>query len=374
MMNPVWHAAEQFVSGGQILAVDPFGNGNINDTYLVRVQGGDFDRFVLQRINTYVFTRPELIIANLRTCIDHVQQRIQLASETAARRWEMPDLLATSTGEDFYLDADEAFWRAISFIDHTRTLDTVQNQTHALEVGYALGTFHDLLSDLSTESLHDTLPGFHIIPQYLDQYDRVRTGVESTNHSPEVRYCDSMIQARREWSSVLEDAHARGKLQLRNIHGDPKVDNILICDRSGQAVGMIDLDTVKPGLIQYDLGDCLRSSCNPLGEMTDDYENVRFEIDLAEPILEGYLDRAESFLTPNDYATIYPAARVLIFEMGLRFFQDYLAGNVYFKVEHPEHNLQRAIVQFKLLESLEAQQGAMQALIRSLLPSSPSPR
>jgi Ser/Thr protein kinase RdoA (MazF antagonist) len=183
-----------------------------------------------------------------------------------------------------------------------------------------------------------------------------------------------MIEARRAWAGVLEDAKARGELQVRNIHGDPKVDNILISDRSGRAVGMVDLDTVKPGLIQYDLGDCLRSSCNPLGETTDDYDEVRFEIDLAEPILEGYLDRADSFLTPNDYAAIYPAARVMIFEMGLRFFQDYLAGNVYFKVEHPEHNLERAVVQFKLLESLEAQQAAMQTMIKSLLPSSPSPR
>jgi Ser/Thr protein kinase RdoA (MazF antagonist) len=373
-MSSAWAAAEQFAAKGHILAVDPFGDGNINDTYLVQVRGGDVERFVLQRINTYVFPHPKRIIANLRTCIDHVEQRVQLASESAPPRWEMPDLLATRRGEEFYLDADESFWRAISFIDGARTFDTIQDQSHAREVGSALGFFHSLLSDLSTDRLDDTLPGFHIMPEYLAAYDRVRDRLSDRDSGPEGRYCAAMIEARRAWAGVLEDAKARGELQARNIHGDPKVDNILISNKSGRAVGMVDLDTVKPGLIQYDLGDCLRSSCNPLGETTDDFDDVRFEIDLAEPILEGYLDQAGSFLIPNDYAAIYPAARVMIFEMGLRFFQDYLAGNVYFKVEHSEHNLERAVVQFKLLESLEAQQGVMQTLIKSLLPSSLSPR
>jgi hypothetical protein len=129
---------------------------------------------------------------------------------------------------------------------------------------------------------------------------------------------------------------------------------------------MVDLDTVKPGLVHYDIGDCLRSGCNPLGEETGDWEAVRFEPELCRAMLTGYLSLAQDFLTENDYAYLYDAIRLLTFELGLRFFTDYLAGNVYFKARHPEHNLVRALVQFKLTEKIESQAATIGAIIRDL--------
>ncbi|MEO1342419.1 MAG: aminoglycoside phosphotransferase, partial [Cyanobacteria bacterium J06635_13] len=126
------------------------------------------------------------------------------------------------------------------------------------------------------------------------------------------------------------------------------------------------LDTVKPGLIHYDIGDCLRSGCNPLGEETADWEQVKFAPDLAQAILTGYLAVARDFLTKNDYLYIYDSIRLLAFELGLRFFTDYLAGNVYFKADHAEHNLARALVQFKLTESIEQQSETIQQIINGV--------
>ena len=131
-------------------------------------------------------------------------------------------------------------------------------------------------------------------------------------------------------------------------------------------MGLVDLDTVKPGLVHYDIGDCLRSGANPLGEETADWQGVRFETDLGRAILAGYLSMARDFLAEPDYAYLYDAIRLIAFELGLRFFTDYLAGNVYFKARHPEHNLARALVQFKLTESIEAQETAIAAIIRDL--------
>ena len=155
---------------------------------------------------------------------------------------------------------------------------------------------------------------------------------------------------------------------MRTIHGDPKINNIMISEETGKAVSIIDLDTVKPGLIHYDIGDCLRSSCNPLGEDTLDFDDVQFDTNLARSILDGYLSVAHQILTENDYNHIYDAIRLIAFEMGLRFFQDYLAGNVYFKVKHPEHNLNRALVQFKLTESIEAQESTIRQIITDYKP------
>ena len=164
---------------------------------------------------------------------------------------------------------------------------------------------------------------------------------------------------------MLENAKAAGELQLRPIHGDPKVNNIML-DRQGRAVSLIDLDTVKPGLVHYDIGDCLRSGCNRLGEETKDWRQVSFDIELAQAMLAGYLSLASDFLTEQDYQYLYDAIRLIAFELGLRFFTDYLAGDVYFKVQHPAHNLDRALVQFQLTASIEAQADELKALIASL--------
>ena len=205
------------------------------------------------------------------------------------------------------------------------------NPQHAREAGYALGRFQSLISDLEPMKMFDTLEGFHITPQYLDKYDQVKGQALRLGESPEICYCQEMIEMRRVWTSVLEDAKDRGNLQTRIIHGDPKINNFMISDQTGQAVSVIDLDTVKPGLVHYDIGDCLRSSCNPLGEETTDFERVRFDIDLAKSILEGYISVADEFLTENDYAYIFDAIRLIPFELGLRFFTDYAAGNIYFQ-------------------------------------------
>ncbi|HAX76424.1 MAG TPA: aminoglycoside phosphotransferase, partial [Cyanobacteria bacterium UBA11372] len=165
---------------------------------------------------------------------------------------------------------------------------------------------------------------------------------------------------------ILENAKTEGKLPLRLMHGDPKINNVMFDTATGKAVSVVDLDTVKPGLVHYDIGDCLRSGCNPAGEETADWQSVRFDTDLAQGILQGYLSVAKAFLTENDYAYIYDAIRLIAFELGLRFFADHLAGNVYFKVKYAEHNLARALVQFKLTESIESQEITIRRIIEDM--------
>jgi Ser/Thr protein kinase RdoA (MazF antagonist) len=273
----------------------------------------------------------------------------------------------TRDGEDFYIDSNGFFWRALSFINHSQSYDTVLSKQHAREAGYALGRFQHLVSDLDIHKMHDTLEGFHITPQYLEKYDAIMAGFPRQDNSPEVEYCHQTIRARRSWATVLEDGKNRGELQMRVIHGDPKINNFMISDETGEAVSVVDLDTVKPGLVHYDIGDCLRSSCNPLGEETTDYDKVHFDIKLASLILDGYFSVADQFLNKADYDYIYDCIRLIPFELGLRFFTDYLAGDIYFKVRHDRHNLERALVQFKLTESIEARRDDIMDIVASPL-------
>ncbi|MEO1395456.1 MAG: aminoglycoside phosphotransferase family protein [Cyanobacteria bacterium J06634_5] len=363
---------------GHISSVEPLGNGNINSTFLVTTSDAasqhsgqhSGQRFVLQRINTQVFTQPEQVIQNMVLLNEHLSQQSEKAQKSLDhRRWETPQVLPTTQGKNFWKDEQGHYWRAITFVEEAQVFDTVNSCAHAREVGYGLAMFHSLISTLSAERLADTLKGFHITPQYLAHYQQVRQQVrqqaELSAPTAAVRYCLNFIEQRQAWAHVLEKAKAAGHLQLRPIHGDPKVNNMML-GADGKAVSLIDLDTIKPGLVHYDIGDCLRSGCNPLGEETEDWQAVVFDTDLAKAMLEGYLSLAKDFLTEQDYDYLYDAIRLIAFELGLRFFTDHLAGNVYFKVTHPAHNLHRALVQFKLTESIENQADTLKAIIENL--------
>lgn len=368
-MSNLFAVAERFTPQGRVIDVRSFGSGNINDTFLVTLdtQGNAKveKHFVLQRINTHVFRRPDLVMSNMRTSTEHIYRRLQQVGHSTGRRWEVPLVLPAQDGQDHWLDIDGSFWRAISFIEGAKSFDTIRDIGHAGEVGYALGMFHLLLSDLPPDRLADTLEGFHITPRYLLSYDEVLAKCSAVE-SPELNYCLRFVSARSAWAHVLEKARSEGKLLLRPIHGDPKVNNILMDTAAMQAVSIVDLDTVKPGLVHYDIGDCLRSGCNPLGEETGEWETVHFEADLCRAILRGYLSTAREFLMENDFDYLFDSVRLIAFELGLRFFTDHLEGDVYFKAKRPGHNLARALVQFRLTESIEAQETAIRNIIRKI--------
>jgi len=356
--------AEAFHGEGCVSAIDPLGSGNVNDTYLVNSAGG---LSVLQRINTAVFQRPELVMHNLHQLSLHMQRKLQQGHPAlGSRRWEHPQLICTRSGDQTWHCCEAGgFWRSLSFIPQADTVDVIAGAPQARELGSGLGVFHSLISDLPVDALADPLEGFHITPLYLEAYRRAMAAAPPPTDDAS-RFCMAFIRDREALAPLLEEAKGRGELPLRPIHGDPKINNVMLDRSNGRAVALIDLDTVKPGLVHYDIGDCLRSCCNPLGEETTDLNGVVFDLPLAAAILEGYLAEAGALLTAQEVALLPDAARLISFELGLRFFTDHLNGNVYFKARHPQHNLQRALVQFRLTASIEAQMEPLRQLVRRL--------
>lgn len=372
--SPLGPIALQFAHGASVANIQPFGNGNINDTFLVHLTQADRtedlpneQKFILQRINTEVFRQPQWVMENMKIVTEHIYHKLQ-ASESV-HPWTTPRVILTESGADHYEDENGSFWRAISFIDNAEAIDRIEDQAHAIEVGFALGMFHGLVSDIPAHKLRDTLPGFHITPNYLAQYHQVLLSA-TLRQTPEIDRCLQWVSDRAKFVPILEEAKQSGLLSLRIMHGDPKVNNVMIDSTTQKAISMVDLDTVKPGLIHYDIGDCLRSGCNPLGEEVKDWEQVFFDVDRCEGILQGYLPQMKAILTAVDYDFIYDAVRLITFELGLRFLTDHLAGNHYFKVTYPEHNLHRAMVQFQLMESLEQQENNLRKLIEAHKPIS----
>lgn len=355
-------AAERFGARDQSADIRRFGAGNVNDTFLVASGSCRNKRFILQRINGRVFNMPGWIMQNLRVLSAHVWQRLADISPVG-RRWEMPRLLPAKDLKDYWIDPEGGFWRAMSFIEDSESFESVAGLDHATEVGFAVGFFHTLVSDLAPWTLKDTLEGFHVTPLYLRRYQGVLEGGR-VPASTDTAYCIDFIDRRRELVYVLEGAKADGRLPLRIIHGDPKVSNVLIDTGTELAVSIVNLDTVKPGLVHYDIGDGLRSCCNPAGEEAVNPGEVRFEPELCRAFLQGYFGAAKDFLTGADREFVYDSIRLIAFELGLRFFTDFLEGDVYFSVKDRMQNLRRALVQFRLTESIELQAGVLQTVIR----------
>lgn len=348
--------------------IEQLGKGHINDSFLLQICKGLYaGRYVLQRINRRVFPEPGKIMANLRVLADHFD-RYGVDRETGGLETIRP--LPALDGNDYAVDREQSCWRVINFVEDTIGCERIPLQRRAGEMGRALGLFHRITSNLDTSLFLDSLPGFHVTPLYLARYDRLmEKQIGAAGSSAEI-YCGKVIAERREFVEVLEDAAKRGLIRTQVVHGDPKVDNILFDSQSGRAVALVDLDTVKPGLLHYDIGDCLRSSCNPVDEV-DNVQDVVFDLEICREVLQGYFGEMGSLLTENDIDYIFPAIRLITFELGLRFFSDHMSGDVYFKTTRPDHNLQRAMVQFVLLESLEGMESVIRETITELRSYSP---
>jgi len=348
MNNSPHFIAEQFFT--PVSELTPLGNGLINDTFWVKAES---TQFVLQRINRTVFPKPLHIMDNLLMLNEHLEK-----NQEKSVKLKIPALLKTLNNDHFYFDEHCDCWRALAFIENSESLDRLVDLGQAQQVGFALGHFHYLLSDLEPSSLHDTLPGFHIAPDYLRHYQTILT-ITVLQSEPDSLYCADFIARNQHLTENLETAKAQGLLTLRVIHGDPKLNNFLFDRVSKKIISLIDLDTIKPGLVHYDIGDCLRSCCHKP-------ETNEFNMALCEAILESYLSEAGAFFSASDYDYLYTAIQLLPFELGLRFYTDFLEGNRYFKVTDPKQNLNRALAQFRLCESIIAQELAIKSLIKQL--------
>ena len=340
--------AEQFAGHGTTPQITPLGNGLINDTYLVICAG---KRFVLQGINRRVFPEPNQVVANLRQLNRHV------AAQTMVKpHLRIPVLLETVDNQPCHTDPNGEVWRALELIEPAESREQLSNDIEASQVGFALAHFHKLCAGLPTDELYDTLPGFHITPLYFQNYQGLLEQPLQVVADAEYWQCRQFIDQSEARISELEQAKERGELRERVIHGDPKLNNFLFVPGSDHIVSLVDLDTVKPGLVHYDIGDCLRSCCHIP-------ETNEFDLDRCQIILDNYLREAGEFFTTADYDYLFSAVWLIPFELGLRFFSDYLNGNQYFKVSTPRQNLERALALFALCDSIDQKRAILERLI-----------
>jgi Ser/Thr protein kinase RdoA (MazF antagonist) len=344
---------------GELLSAGRYGSGHIHDTWCVTFdREARIERFILQRINTTIFTNPVPLMQNIERVTAHLRFKSNKDPDADRR---VLYLLHAEDGRSWYVDAEGRYWRAYRFIEGAHTFDSVSSPAQAYAAARAFGDFQRLLSDLPAPPLHESLPNFHNTAKRYQAFQKAIDD-DAAGRSKEARQEIAFAIARRATATALLDAG----LPQRVTHNDTKLNNVLLDDTTGEGVCVIDLDTVMPGLVAYDFGDMIRTMTCPAAEDERDLSRVTLQFPLFEAVLRGYLAGASGFLTADEREHLITGARVIVFEQGIRFLADYLAGDTYYKVQRPGQNLDRCRTQFKLLESIEQHEQAMAHLLRTL--------
>lgn len=356
--NFVGAVAREFQIEGEFLSAAPYGSGHINDSYCAVFQRhGQPVRVILQRINRHVFKNPVAVMENIERVTSHLAPKV--AGETDGDR-RVLRLIDARDGGSWYVDADGNHWRAYRFIERAQSYDAVECTQQAFQAARAFGEFQRMLVDLPAPRLHDTIPNFHHTPkrfESLEQAIAADAAGRAILAKPEIEFA----LERKSMVGVLLEAN----LPERVTHNDTKFNNVLLDDDTGEGICVIDLDTVMPGLVPYDFGDMVRTATSPAKEDEQDLSKVGLHFPMFESLVRGYLSSASSFLTKAEKAQLAFSGKLITFEIGVRFLTDYLAGDTYFKVHRNGHNLDRCRTQFKLVESIEAQEERMARLIET---------
>jgi Ser/Thr protein kinase RdoA (MazF antagonist) len=352
--------AAQFDLRGECVDACAYGSGHINDTYAVTVnQAGNLVRYILQRINHAVFREPVAVMENIERVTAHLRQKLEGADEVSRRALT---LVPSHDGLGWHQDAAGNYWRCYLFIEKAKTYDQIEEARQAYAAARAFGDFQRLLADLPTPRLHETIPCLHNTRSRLKALQKA-IGADVCNRAAQVKQEIEFVLERESMTDVLVTEQARGNLPERVTHNDTKLNNVMLDDATGEGICVIDLDTVMPGLTLYDFGDACRSACRPTLEDERDLSKVEMRMDMFSAVLSGYLKSAGAFLTTAERSYLPFSAKLITLEIGIRFLADYLDGDVYFKIRRPDHNLERARVQFKMVESFERNEDAMSELV-----------
>jgi Ser/Thr protein kinase RdoA (MazF antagonist) len=345
--------AQQFDCPRQVARVSPLGRGHINDTFLVAFEDGP--DHVLQRINHFVFPRPEWVMDNIVRVTQHLQAKVAHLPDCHQRSLRV---IHTRHGRSVHRDEQGQYWRMYSRLHPMQSYDQLQTHRQAYFVGRSFGEFQGLLADLPQPRLHETIADFHHTPRRLARLLHVAGADPQRRRALAQREID-FARKREHRVELLVECQRRGEIPERITHNDTKLNNLMFDEAGNEPLCVLDLDTVMPGLVHYDFGDMIRTGCATAAEDEEDLELVDFDRHLFSGICEGYLEAGRSFLTAREVEHLAFSAILMTLEVGIRFLTDYLEGDVYFKVHHPEHNLQRARSQFELVRKLEAAEGEL---------------
>ncbi|MEG2146287.1 MAG: aminoglycoside phosphotransferase family protein [Lachnospiraceae bacterium] len=359
-------AIANFQFEGVIIDECPYGSGHINDTFLLTfdIAGMGQIKVILQRMNKSIFTNPQELMENILGVTSHLRKRIIENGGDPER--ETLNVIQTVDNKPYYIDSIGEYWRAYKFITGATSYDQVEKPEDFYQSAVAFGRFQKLLADYPADTLHETIKGFH------DTKARFQVFKDTVAKDA----CGRAASAQKEIDFVLSREHIANffselleakEIPLRVTHNDTKLNNIMIDDKTGKGVCVIDLDTVMPGLAMHDFGDSIRFGASTAAEDEVDLRKVECSMELFELYTKGYIEGCGKSLTDREIELLPMGAKTMTFECGMRFLTDYLQGDSYFKIHREHHNLDRCRTQLKLVEEIEQKWDGMQNIVKKYM-------
>ncbi len=353
--------ANKFNVPGKLISCEGFGDGHINDTYLLKAENlsGEVIKYVLQSVNTNVFKNIYAIMENISLVTEHLKSK-------ATKNDRVLNFLKAEDGNTYYVDDEGMFWRIYMFIDKSICLQMPETLEDFYECAVAFGNFQKNLADFPADSLNEIIPDFHNTPKRYEAFlEAVNADVKGRASSVKDEI-DFFIK-RKDFYSILFDEHKNGNLPLRVSHNDTKCNNALLDEKNRKALCVIDLDTVMPGFSVTDYGDAIRFGASTAGEDEKDLTKVNFDFEKFKIYTQGFLDGCGGLLTDNEIMLLPEGAKMMTVECGMRFLTDYLNGDTYFKTEREGQNLDRCRTQIKLVSDMESVWQEMKSLVGSFV-------
>ena len=345
--------AYQFKTNSDPISCAVYGNGHINETYLVA--DSTARQYILQKINQNVFRNPQGLMENIKAVTSYLGERTTDSRSTLS-------LIPTKSGEDWLIDEAGEYWRMYFFISDSICLQKAKSPDDFKESGVAFGNFQRMLADFPAKTLIETIPNFHDTPKRCARFKEV-LNADPHNRAKYVAKEINFALSREEYANTLMTLLASGDIPLRVTHNDTKLNNVLLDRQTRKFLCVIDLDTVMPGLSVNDFGDSIRFGASTAAEDEVDLSKVSLSLELFEAYVAGFLSSCGDSLTRCELLHLRDGAKMMTLECGLRFLTDYLEGDVYFSTHRDGHNLDRCRTQFKLVEEMENHWEQMQRII-----------
>lgn len=357
-MDKVINLANQFSLNGAPVEYRECKTGHINSTFFVTTDSGC--KYVIQKINKNVFKKPDEVMANICGVTEYLKKLIVKNGGDPER--ETLTVILSKDGKAYYVDEDGEYWRTYLCIRDAKTEDSADSEELFELVGEAFGNFQYMLSGYDASALYEAIPNFHNTKNRFANFVKAL----EENKSKRAHKCENeiaFVKDREAKCSLIVDCIEQGRIPLRVTHNDTKLNNIMLDSKSGKPLAVIDLDTVMPGSLLYDFGDAIRFGASSAAEDETDLDKVFVKCEMFDAFAKGYIRGLNGSATEEEIKMLPVGAYMITFENGIRFLTDYLDGDNYFRTEYPDHNLDRARNQFKLVADMETKEEVLNEII-----------
>ncbi len=341
---------ENYELGSDIVSIDPVNTGIINSTFLIKTKNGDY--FIIQKINTGVFSEPYILMKNIEHVTNHIERFYRNNNDSR----QCLKVIKTKDDESLCIIDDELddrhYYRVYNYIKNAVTYNSVNDLNVVRNAGIGFGNFAKALDDYPIDDLDETIPNFHNTPnRYKALLKDIK--IDPKNRSERVSKEILYFLKHEDDYGIITKGLESGIIKRRVTHNDTKINNVMMDEHSGEYVCVVDLDTVMPGSILYDYGDGIRSAASTAKDDERDLSQVGFNKDVFLSFTDGFLSETATILNESEINHMGISIQLITTELAMRFLNDYINGDTYFKTRYPDHNLVRARNQLKLANELE---------------------